>query len=77
MLKELGSRLKLVGLKEWRNKADGQGLDVRILAALWNYSKKGKRLSWGREAARECSRICLAKVMSRQRRKLSLGMVLK
>ena len=39
--------------------------------------KEGQSLSWGREAARECSRICLTKVMSRQRRKLSLRMVLK
>ena len=29
-----------MGLKEWRNKASGQGLHVWILA-LWIYSKKG------------------------------------
>ena len=38
--------------------------------------KEGQSLSWGREAAREYSKICLTKVMNRQKRKLSLGMVL-
>ena len=63
------------GLQRMEKQSRWTGLHVWILA-LWIYSKKGQSLSWGREAARECSKICLTKVMNRQKRKLSLGMVL-